>query len=136
MQYVLLVYQPSTPDGQAWDLDKFGTLSQEENKAVYADYAAVNSAAGVTPGLPLGLPEKATTVRVQEGKPTATQGPFVDAGGAVAGYFIFEADSLDAAVELAGRIPAARMGGAVEVRPAERYFVEPPGRTEASDDQY
>jgi hypothetical protein len=122
MQYVLLVYQPSTADGQKWDLDKFGTLSQEENKAVYADYAAVNSAPGITPGLPLGLPEKAITVRVQEGNPIATQGPFVDARGAVAGYFVCEADSLEAAVGLAERIPAARMGGAVEVRPAERYF--------------
>src|SRR5262245_4591355 len=110
MKYVLLVYQPSTPD--AWQLP---TLSGDEAKAVSADYAAVTSAPGVTPGLPLGLPEKATTVRVQEGKTVATHGPFVNAIGAVAGYFIFEADSLDAAVALAGRIPAARLGGAVEV---------------------
>jgi hypothetical protein len=52
----------------------------------------------------------------------AARGPFIDARGAVAGYFIFETDSVDAAVELAGRIPAVRLGGAVEVRPAEAYF--------------
>jgi hypothetical protein len=59
---------------------------------------------------------------VTGGKPVATDGPFVDTMGAVGGYLILEADSIDAAVELAGRVPAARHGGAVEVRPAEPYW--------------
>jgi hypothetical protein len=120
MQYVLLVYQGTTPlptSPEAWE-----TLSQDEQTAIYADYNAINHTAGVTPGLPLGLPHKATTVRVQDGKTVATHGPFVDSMGAVAGYFIFEAESLDAAVELAAGVPAARLGGAVEVRPVERYW--------------
>ena len=71
----------------------------------------------MSPGLPLGVPEHATTVRVQGGKTLTTDGPFVDIKEAIGGYLFFEADDLDAAIELASRIPAARMGGAIEVRP-------------------
>ena len=62
-------------------------------------------------------PETATTVRVQDGKTLTTDGPFVEIKEAIGGYLFFEADDLDAAIELAARIPAARLGGAVEVRP-------------------
>jgi hypothetical protein len=59
-----------------------------------------------------------------ESDPTTTvaDGPFLGVGGAVGGYFVFECDDLDAALALAARIPAARLGGAVEVRPAETYW--------------
>jgi hypothetical protein len=62
-------------------------------------------------------PEAATTVRVQDGKTLTTDGPFVAIKEALGGYLIYEADDLDAAIDLASRIPAASMGGAVEVRP-------------------
>ena len=62
-------------------------------------------------------PETATTVRVQDGRTLTTDGPFVETKEALGGYFFFEADDLDAAIELASRIPAASMGGAIEVRP-------------------
>ena len=120
MKYVLLIYQGSTPlpsSPEAW-----ATLSEDEQKAVWADYALIGKTPGVEQGLPLGLPEKATTVRVKDGQTVASEGPFVNAMGAVGGYMIFEADSPEAAIELAGRIPAARHGGAVEVRPAEPYW--------------
>jgi hypothetical protein len=71
----------------------------------------------VTSGLQLQPPETATTVRVQDGKTLTTDGPFAETKEALGGYFVFEADDLDAAIELASRVPAARMGGAVEVRP-------------------
>ena len=115
MQYVMLIYQGTTP--LPTSPDDWATLSEEEQKAVYADYAAINQTPGVTPGLPLGLPENATTVRVDNGKTLTTDGPFVDTKEAVGGWFVFEADDLDAAIELASRVPAARMGGAIEVRP-------------------
>jgi hypothetical protein len=54
---------------------------------------------------------------VQDGKPLITDGPFVEMKEAVGGYLFFDADDLDAAIELATQIPAARMGGAIEVRP-------------------
>ena len=62
-------------------------------------------------------PETATTVRVQDGRSLTTDGPFVEIKEAIGGYAFFEADDLDAAIELAAQFPAARMGGAIEVRP-------------------
>ena len=58
---------------------------------------------------------------MQNGKTLTTDGPFVAIKEALGGYLLFEADDLDAAIELASRIPAARMGGAVEVRPIVEY---------------
>jgi hypothetical protein len=101
---------------------EWSSLSQEEQRAVYADYAALNKTDGLTPGLPLGLPEQATTVRVDNGQALASPGPYVDSKGAVGGYFVLEADDLDAAIAVAARIPAARHGGAIEVRPVATYW--------------
>jgi len=65
----------------------------------------------------MDAPEVATTVRVEDGKTLTTDGPFVEIKESIGGYFLYEADDLDAAIELAARVPAARLGGAVEVRP-------------------
>ena len=119
MKYMLLIHQGDTPtpnDPDAWE-----NLSKEEQRAVYADYQAINRTPGVTPGHGLGAPETATTVRVQDGKTLTTDGPFVELKEAVGGYLVYEADDLDAAIELAARIPAARMGGAIEVRPIVQW---------------
>src|SRR6266550_2296401 len=116
MKYMLLIYQGDTPtpdQPEAWE-----RLSEEEQKAVYADYQAINQTPGVTPAsVRMHPPEAATTVRVQDGQTLTTDGPFVEMKEAVGGYLVFEADDLDAAIELAARIPAARLGGAIEVRP-------------------
>ncbi len=115
MKYMLLIHQGDTPtprDPEAW-----AKLSEDEQKQVYADYQAVNATPGVTPGQQLAPAETATTVRVEDGETLVTDGPFVAVKEALAGYLVFEADDLDAAIELAARIPAARMGGAIEVRP-------------------
>jgi hypothetical protein len=119
MQYVLLIHQGDAPtplDQEAW-----GTLSPDEQKQVYVDYQAINQTPGVTPGTGLQPPETATTVRVQDGRTLTTDGPFVAVKEALNGYLIYEADDLDAAIELASRIPAARLGGAVEVRPVMEW---------------
>ena len=115
MKYMLLIHQGSAPTPRS--PDEWASLSEEEQKAVYADYQAVNETPGVSAGLQLDSPEMATTVRVQDGKTLTTDGPFVEIKEAIGGYLLFEADDLDAAIELASRIPAARMGGAIEVRP-------------------
>lgn len=119
MDYVLLIYQGTTPlpGTQAWE-----ALADEEQRNIYADYGALNQAPGVTPGLPLGLPENATTVRVEGGRTLAAHGPYAGANEAVGGYVVLEAEDLDDAIELASRIPAARLGGAIEVRPVEKYW--------------
>jgi hypothetical protein len=119
MQYVILIYQGTSalPGSAEWE-----SVPEEEKKQVYADYGAINQTPGVTPGPPLGLPENATTVRVEGGKTLTTDGPFVGMKEALGGFFILEADDLDAAIELAARIPAARRGGAIEIRPSEAYW--------------
>src|SRR6186713_3640296 len=104
MKYVMLVYQGPALERQA-------NLSEEEQKQVYADYQGINQTPGVTPGLPMGLPEGATTVRVEGGRTVTTDGPFVGMKEAIGGFFILEADDLDAAIEVAARVPAARYGG-------------------------
>jgi hypothetical protein len=117
MKYMLLIQQGTTPlpGSPEWE-----RLSVDEQKAVYSDYQAINETPGVTPsGVWLEDPEAATTVRVQEDKTLTTDGPFVAVKEALGGYLFFEAEDLDAAIELAARIPAARMGGAVEVRPVK-----------------
>jgi len=114
MKYMLLIQQGTTPvpGTPEWD-----ALSDDERNAVFADYQAVNETPGVTPGEWMETPETATTVRVEDGRTLTTDGPFVAVKEALGGYLFFEADDLDAAIELASRIPAARLGGAIEVRP-------------------
>ena len=115
MKYMLLIHQGDAPT--PYSPDEWARLSEEERNAVYAAYKAINETPGVSPGVHMQPPEMATTVRVQDGKTLTTDGPFVETKEALGGYLFFEADDLDAAIELASRIPAARMGGAVEVRP-------------------
>jgi hypothetical protein len=116
MKYMLLIQQGTTPTPD--DPDAWNALSREEQGAIYADYQAINQTPGVTPGdVRMGPPDTATTVRVQDGRTLTTDGPFVEMKEALGGYFFYEADDLDAAIALAARVPAARLGGAVEVRP-------------------
>jgi hypothetical protein len=118
MKYMLLIHQGSTPlpGSDAWE-----RLSEDEKGAVFSAYKALNETPGVSPGQQLQPPETATTVRVQDGKTLTTDGPFVEMKEAVGGYLHYEADDLDAAIELASRIPAASMGGAIEVRPIAEW---------------
>jgi hypothetical protein len=115
MKYMLLIHQGATPTPHT--PDEWERLTEEEQKAVYDAYRAINETPGVTSGVQMQPPETATTVRVQDGKTLTTDGPFVEMKEALGGYLFYEADDLDAAIELASRIPAARMGGAIEVRP-------------------
>jgi len=119
MQFVLLIYQGTTPlpNTDAWE-----SLTADEHKAIYADYAALNNDARVTGGPPLGLPQDARTVRVDNGTTLTTEGPYADAKGAVGGFAVLEAETIDDAIDLAARIPAARHGGAIEIRPVATYW--------------
>jgi len=119
MQFTLFIYQGTTPlpNTDAWE-----ALPADEQQRIYADYAALNKNPALTPGLPLGLPEQATTVRVEHGQVTTREGSFNDAEHAVGGYLVVEADDEAAAIALAATIPAARHGGAIEVRPVAKYW--------------
>ena len=108
MNYLLLIHaDPAAFDG----------LDEEEQKGIVAEFAAAGAAPGVRDHRRLYPADTATTVRVQDGRVLTTDGPFIEAKEALGGLIVFEADSLDAAIELAASIPAARFGGAVEVRP-------------------
>jgi hypothetical protein len=115
MKYMLLIYHgdAATPDEEeAW-----ARLSEQGQAAISRDYQAVNETPGVEPGAWMQPPEAATTVRVRDGQTLTTDGPFVSIKEALGGYLILEADDLDGAIELAARIPAARLGGGIEIRP-------------------
>jgi hypothetical protein len=115
MKYLMLIHQGDAPT--PYDQEAWGKLSEEEQQRVYAGYAEVNQTAGVSPGPQMAPPETSTTVRVEDGQTLTTDGPFVAVKEALGGYFTFEADDLDAAIELAAKVPATWLGGAVEVRP-------------------
>jgi hypothetical protein len=119
MKYMLLIHQGTTPTPSS--PEDWARLSEEEQKAVFSDYQGINETPGVSPGARMDSPETATTVRVADGKTLTTDGPFVETKEALGGYLFFEANDLDAAIELAARIPAARLGGAIEVRPLVEY---------------
>ena len=117
MKFVMLVYQGSTPLPGS---DRWQALPEAEQKAIYADYAEPNKSEGVAPGLPLELPDASRTVQVRDGKTQVTNGTYLTEGAG--GYFVYDAESMEAAIALAARIPAARLGGAVEIRPAEKHW--------------
>jgi hypothetical protein len=110
MKYMLLIHSGGA-------MDEFDQLPEDEQRAIFGEYMAIQETPGVTDGNQLQPPATATTVRVQDGRTLSTDGPFVETKEALGGYYLFDADDLDAAIELAARIPAARMGGAIEVRP-------------------
>jgi hypothetical protein len=110
MKYMLQIYGNITRE-------QFAAMSDDERNALYQAWGEVNQTPGITPGMELADPGTATTVRVQDGKTLTTDGPFVEVKEALGGFLVFEADDLDAAIELASRIPTARMGGAIEIRP-------------------
>jgi hypothetical protein len=108
VKYILLVYA---------DIDRYNQLPEDEQRAVYGEYMALVDAPGMVGSERLYDAGTATTVRVENGSAVTTDGPFVETKEALGGYYLFEADDLEAAVAMAARIPAARMGGAIEVRP-------------------
>ncbi len=108
MKYALLIY----------DLpDTYDKLPDDERDAVFGEYFAIGQDPSVVGGEQLHPVEAATTVRVKDGETLTTDGPFADTKEILGGYFLLQADDLDRAIEIAARIPAARHGGSVEIRP-------------------
>jgi hypothetical protein len=108
MQYALLIYErPGAYVG----------LTDDQRQAITAEYLAIRDDARVIDGGRLKPVETATTLRMVDGESLITDGPFADTKEVFGGYYILETDNVDPALEIARRIPAIRMGGAVEVRP-------------------
>jgi hypothetical protein len=89
--------------------------------AITAEYMAINDLPGVYAGEALQAVDTATTVRVQDDRVLTTDGPFAEMKEVFAGFYLVDVADLDAALEIARKIPAARMGGAVEIRPVVEY---------------
>jgi hypothetical protein len=110
MQYLLQIYGRRATE-------QASQLPAEEQQAILDEYNALGQLPGVIGGAQLRPVETATTVRVEDGQALLSDGPFVEAKEHLGGFLLVEADDLDEALEIAARIPAARMGGAIEVRP-------------------
>ena len=111
MQYMLLIYG----DEQGW-----GSMSDEERNAVYGDYlaftTAIRESGNFVDGAPLQPTSTATAVQVRSGEQLVTDGPFAETKEQLGGFYLVEAENVDAAIEIAARIPGARYG-TIEVRP-------------------
>jgi hypothetical protein len=108
MKYALLIYEkPGSHEA----------LPDSERDAVYGEYVALTDDSRCVGGAQLQPVVTATTVRVEAGRTLTTDGPFADTKEVFGGYYVFEAANLDEAIEVAGRVPAARLGGKIEVRP-------------------
>jgi hypothetical protein len=108
VKYALLIYtKPESMDD----------LGDSERQAISSEYYALSDESGCLGGGHLQPIETATTVRVADGATLTTDGPFAETKEVFGGYYIFECSDLDAAIGIAARVPAARLGGSVEVRP-------------------
>lgn len=108
MKYAMLIY-PKPGSEEA--------LGDDERQSVSAEYLALRDDPQCVGGAHLQPGEMTTTVRGGAGESLVTDGPFADAKEVLVGYYVLDAPDLDAALEFAERIPAVRLGGAVEVRP-------------------
>ena len=112
MQYALLIYGA---DGR-WE-----QLSEAEQQTMTVEYMALGRDPKTQSGADLGELSQATTVRVENGKALTTDGPFAETKEYLGGFYLVDADNLDEAIEFAARIPAARTGGTIEVRPVVQH---------------
>ena len=108
MQYMLLVYDDPT---------QWPEMSEDEYNTIYGEYAAVAQHPGTKHSAQLQPAETARSVRVKNGERVVSDGPFAETKEILGGYYLVDAGSLEEAEELAARIPSARLGGTVEVRP-------------------
>ena len=108
MKYMLLIYGTD----QAWDEAGREKCYEESTQLAHRLKAAGQYLAAA----PLHPISTATSVRVREGKPLVTDGPFAETREQLGGYFLIEAKDLDEAIRIAAVIPGARVG-TVEIRP-------------------
>ena len=106
--YALLIYEKP---------GAYDPFSEEQRRALLDEYWTIRDDPLIVDGAGLKPVETATTVRVDDGQTLVTDGPFADTKEVFAGYYLVDADDLDAAIELASRLPAARLGGSIEIRP-------------------
>ena len=115
MHYLLMIYEPE----KVW-----ADMGEEARKRMFDEYmqftADVKASGHHKAGDALQPTTTATTVRVRDGKTLTTDGPFAETREQLGGYYLVEAKDLNAAIEIAARIPSARIGS-IEVRPIWVY---------------
>ena len=113
MQYLLLIYQSEAnrPSDAARSkmMEEYGKFTQ-----------SIIQSGNFKAGDALQPTSFATTVRVKDGKPVVTHGPFAETREALIGYYMIDAKDLDEALAIAARVPSARIGS-IEVRPVMVY---------------
>ena len=111
MKYLLAIYA----DEADW-----AEIGDEGRQEMYREYAAVSEELAqrgmMIDGAELAPTAAATTVRVRDGRALVTDGPFAETKEQLGGYFVIECDTIDEAIEAAGKLPTARQGS-IEVRP-------------------
>ena len=111
MKYLCLIYD----DEQLWE-----RMSKDERDGIMGEYDAfardISASGHMRGGAQLQPTAAATTVRLRDGALSATDGPYAETKEQLGGYFLVEARDLNEAIQVAARIPSARIG-AVEVRP-------------------
>ena len=120
MKYLCLAY---------YDAQKFDALSPTELDAIVSQCPlhdeALRQSGQLVVQASLGSSSATTTVRPRNGKPSVTDGPFMETKEQVGGFFIIEARDLNEAIRVASKHPAAnlgeRVGWGIEVRPIEGY---------------
>ena len=117
MAYVIIIYHGSHPLPGS---PAFEALDEKARTKLYADYAELNRDPRITLRLPPMAPKKATTILLQDGQIVRSEGPHLSEG--IGGAFVVDVDDLEDAIAIAARVPQASTGGAVEIRPVERYF--------------
>jgi hypothetical protein len=112
VQYALLIYG----SGDGWE-----QLSKEKQEAQVQEYMALSQRSETRGGADLGDLASATTVRVNDGETLTTDGPFAETKEYLGGFYLVECDTIDEAIDFASKIPAARNGGSIEVRPVVEH---------------
>ena len=118
MKYLCLIYDEEK---------KLGTMSKSESDTFMGEYGAftegIRKSGHYVGGEALQPVQTATTVRVRNGKVSTTDGPFAETKEQLGGFFLIDARDLNEAIQVASRIPSARLGS-IEVRPL-REFKQP-----------
>ena len=118
MKYMLLIYMGEQ------------AMSEDERQHCYVDSAQLardlHANGRYLAANPLHPVSTATSVRVRDGKPLVTDGPFAETREQLGGYFLIDAKDLDEAIGIAARIPGARKG-TVEIRPVMEVAGLPAG---------
>jgi hypothetical protein len=115
MKYLCLIYD---------DESRWATMPQAEAEAMMGEYfaftEAIRKSGQYIAGEALQPVQTATTVRVRNGKLSTTDGPFAETKEQLGGYYLIEAKDLNDAIQVASRIPSAKLGS-VEVRPVQVF---------------